>query len=333
MPAKRDLIEEFAHWFLFDKRRAQGTVDQYVGALRRLEAKKGPLEELSSEDLTGLKWELRRQPASWNKYLYAIQAFYPWWSERYGRPDPSVGLTRAEVRRPQRVVSPDLFERMARLPNPHRSFAQLIYLTGLGLSQILHLIESKARGPDFVVPGYGGKTGLEIHLEPDALDLLLELRRGAKAKRTFQGAFQRAGFTAQEVRAAARQDRGAPALRILVRFPQLAAVAAGLRSCRAQVETNPAKSIQDAATTLEELLERLGAKGNRLAPLLKDARKKGLLGHDEKLKEAIHLMGEWVAADRVTTGSGHAIRHGASDDAWLALRVVEALVIRLVKGF
>jgi hypothetical protein len=44
-------------------------------------------------------------------------------------------------------------------------------------------------------------------------------------------------------------------------------------------------------------------------------------------------MGQWVTADRPERGSGHDVRRGAVENAWLALRVVEALIIRLVKGF
>jgi hypothetical protein len=96
---------------------------------------------------------------------------------------------------------------------------------------------------------------------------------------------------------------------------------------------SPSNAITDAGTALQEMLEAVGAKGNALGPLLIDARKRGLLApYDSKLADAITDLGEWVSADRAARGDTHKVRDASREDAWLAVRVAGALILRLAAG-
>lgn len=96
---------------------------------------------------------------------------------------------------------------------------------------------------------------------------------------------------------------------------------------------SPSDAITDAATSLQEMLEALGARGNALGSLLADLRKRQLLSpYDSKLAEAINALGDWVSADRSSRGDAHHVREASRDDAWLAVRVAGALILRLAAG-
>lgn len=67
----------------------------------------------------------------------------------------------------------------------------------------------------------------------------------------------------------------------------------------------------------------VGCKGNALGPLADDARKRGLLApYDRKIID-------WVSADRSDKGDAHNATPASRDDAWLAVHVVGALILRL----
>ena len=95
---------------------------------------------------------------------------------------------------------------------------------------------------------------------------------------------------------------------------------------------NPADAITDAGTALQEMLVALGAQGKALGPLLDSARQKGLLGpYDSKLAEGVQRIGDWVSTDRSERGDAHLVKESDADDAWLAVHVVGALILRLEK--
>jgi hypothetical protein len=95
---------------------------------------------------------------------------------------------------------------------------------------------------------------------------------------------------------------------------------------------SPGDAITDAARALQEMLVAVGAEGNSLGLLLTSAKKKGLLGpYDSKLAQGVELIGEWVSADRSERGDAHLERDPTVDDAWLAVHVVGALIVRLEK--
>lgn len=96
---------------------------------------------------------------------------------------------------------------------------------------------------------------------------------------------------------------------------------------------NPPHAITLAGTSLQEMLEAVGAKGDTLGRLLVDARKRELLApYDSKLAETVDSIGDWVSSDRSTRGDAHHVRDASTDDAWLAVRVAGALILRLAGG-
>ena len=117
--------------------------------------------------------------------------------------------------------------------------------------------------------------------------------------------------------------------------PKLASVEKAYQDALRELKPggDPSDAITDAGTALQEMLTVAGAKGNALGPLLADARKRGLLApYDSKLAEAIDAIGDWVSADRSQRGDAHNVRDASRDDAWLAVRVAGALILRLAAG-
>jgi len=125
-----------------------------------------------------------------------------------------------------------------------------------------------------------------------------------------------------------------PALSLLHGESQLASVEKAFQDALRELKPggDPADAITDAGTALQELLIAAGARGNALGPLLKDARNEGLLGpYDSKLANGVELIGEWVSADRSERGDAHRASEADRDDAWLAVHVTGALIVRLAK--
>lgn len=121
-----------------------------------------------------------------------------------------------------------------------------------------------------------------------------------------------------------------PALRLLVGQKFAGANSAYLDALKEIGHGSPADAITDAGTALQECLVALGCKGNALGPLIKDAKKDGLLGsHDQTLLDGIEKFMHWAAADRSTTGDAHRTSKAVTADAWLMVHIVGALIVRL----
>ncbi|MDR7312016.1 hypothetical protein J2S40_003074 [Nocardioides luteus] len=122
-----------------------------------------------------------------------------------------------------------------------------------------------------------------------------------------------------------------PALRLLIGQKFAGAHSAYLNALREIGGGSPADAITDAGTALQECLVALGCRGNALGPLIKDAKKNGLLGgHDQQLMDGIEKFMHWANADRNTTGDAHWASEAVVADAWLMVHVVGALMVRLV---
>jgi len=92
-------------------------------------------------------------------------------------------------------------------------------------------------------------------------------------------------------------------------------------------------AITDAGTALQEALTLLGAEGNALGPLIRSAKKKGIiLGHDQNLLDTLSAAATWVSADRSQVGDAHQVSGASSEDAWLTVHVVGAILLRLSAG-
>jgi hypothetical protein len=122
-----------------------------------------------------------------------------------------------------------------------------------------------------------------------------------------------------------------PALHLLKGRPDLAGVESAFRKALDELHGgDPADAVTDAGTALQELLQALGAHGNQLGDLLRDAKKQGLLAaHDQRYTKAIENLIHWTAADRSEKGDAHNASPAEVADGWLTLHVVGALILRL----
>jgi hypothetical protein len=70
-----------------------------------------------------------------------------------------------------------------------------------------------------------------------------------------------------------------------------------------------------------------------LGPLIKDAKKRGLLApHDARLDKAISDVMDWVSADRSESGEAHHVSGASVEDAWLIVHIVGSLILRMASG-
>jgi hypothetical protein len=126
-----------------------------------------------------------------------------------------------------------------------------------------------------------------------------------------------------------------PVLSLTNGEPQFAKVERAYRDALNELKPggDPADAITDAGRAVQEMLEAAGAKGTALGPLLIDAKKRDLLGpYDAQLADAVGLIGDWMRQDRNTRGDTHHSGSANRDDAWLAVRVAGALILRLAAG-
>ncbi len=125
-----------------------------------------------------------------------------------------------------------------------------------------------------------------------------------------------------------------PVVRLLAGRKDLAAVESAYQDALREVTNGtPADAITDAGTALQEMLRAKGCEGNALGPLIASAKRKGTLAaHDSPMEVALAKIMEWVAADRSEKGDSHRVGQPSTDDAWLTIHVVGALIIRLAAG-
>jgi hypothetical protein len=115
-----------------------------------------------------------------------------------------------------------------------------------------------------------------------------------------------------------------PTLHLLAGRSDLAAVETAYQHSLEEISDHEfADAVTDSGTALQEMLKARGSQGNQLDPLAKSALAMGLItGYDVKLVD-------WVAADRSTKGDTHNAQPATRDDAWLAVHIVGALILRL----
>jgi hypothetical protein len=125
-----------------------------------------------------------------------------------------------------------------------------------------------------------------------------------------------------------------PALQLLAGRRDFAATEKAYLDSLDQISKgHPDNAITDAGTALQEMLKAVGCEGNALGPLLDSARKKRLIApHDLPLGHAIGKTIDWVAADRSMMGDAHKASEASTQDAWLIVHVVGALIVRLAGG-
>ena len=94
-------------------------------------------------------------------------------------------------------------------------------------------------------------------------------------------------------------------------------------------ENHPDVAITDAGTAVQEFFRALGVNGNSLSDQLNVAQKAGIISaYDRTL---LKPFTDWLNADRSTRGNAHHHNEGdvTKGDAWLAIHVAGALMVRL----
>jgi hypothetical protein len=87
-----------------------------------------------------------------------------------------------------------------------------------------------------------------------------------------------------------------------------------------------ADAVTDAASAVHEMLRTLGCEGDQLSKLAEAAVSRGLLlPQDKKLVD-------WLDAERVRKGDVHGAGSASRGDAWQAIHIAGALILRLSKG-
>ncbi len=121
----------------------------------------------------------------------------------------------------------------------------------------------------------------------------------------------------------------APTLRLLSGRPGWQKVESAYQEALREIGDDPKDAVTDAARALQGALRLLGCNGNSLGAQLKDAKRKRLLApHDETLADGIGRIIDWVSADRAEKGSVHKEPKSDREDAWFAVHVVGALILR-----
>lgn len=121
-----------------------------------------------------------------------------------------------------------------------------------------------------------------------------------------------------------------PTIRLLVdkRFD---AAQKSYRSALQEIRVgDAADAVTDAGRALQDTLGALGYEGSTIGRQLANAKKDGLLaGHDIPLGKALEAVINWASAERSETGDAHKDSNATLDDAWLAVQVIGALILRL----
>ena len=88
-----------------------------------------------------------------------------------------------------------------------------------------------------------------------------------------------------------------------------------------------------AHTALHFDLKARGCDGNAIGPRLRSAKRLGILApHDGPMLDTVVALINWVSADRSEVGDAHPGGPPTRDDAWLAVHVVGAVILRLAAG-
>lgn len=125
-----------------------------------------------------------------------------------------------------------------------------------------------------------------------------------------------------------------PVVNLLHGHPELEEAHQAYRDALKQIAAgDPANAITDAGTALQATLKVLGFPGNQLGDQIRDAKKRGLLApHDPTLNDGISKFLSWASADRSETGDAHHVTPATTEDAWLMVHIVGALIVRLAAG-
>ena len=121
-----------------------------------------------------------------------------------------------------------------------------------------------------------------------------------------------------------------PATILLDADPKFAKASAGFQTALTRLaENKPDVAITDAASAIQEFFRALGVAGNSISDQLDNAQKAHFISAADR--QILKPIIGWVNADRSERGNAHHHRDGdvSRADAWLALHVAAALMVRL----
>lgn len=121
-----------------------------------------------------------------------------------------------------------------------------------------------------------------------------------------------------------------PATILLDADPKFAKASAGFQTALTRLaENKPDVAITDAASAIQEFFRALGVTGNSISDQLDNAHKASIISAADR--QILKPIIGWVNADRSERGNAHHHRDGdvSRADAWLALHVAAALMVRL----
>lgn len=184
-----------------------------------------------------------------------------------------------------------------------------------GLTEAFTILEALFAAPD--EPGAGiSRASVEPMMEATAR----VLREQRVAFDLVEGMF--VDRRSQEL----HEEVVGPSLRLLHRSGGWEAVDERYRSALELLGSNPGDAITNATTALEEALELAGAGKGPLGKQADRAVETDVLARrDRKLID-------WASADRATSSTSHGGGQGDHSDAWLAVHVIGALILRLSEG-
>jgi hypothetical protein len=198
------------------------------------------------------------------------------------------------------------------LTGPHNMIPSAIEAMVIALEEI-------GGGAFFPMSGIAGSTG---GFKDDVKRILLEHRVGWDLVGD-----EMVNRKSQELHAGVIE----PVVRLLAGRKDLAAVESAYQDALREVtKGTPDDAITDAGRALQEMLLACGCKGKTIGELAADARKKNLLApHDTPLATGLQTILDWVSADRSQKGDVHRVWNPSSEDAWLTIHVVGAVIVRL----
>lgn len=121
-----------------------------------------------------------------------------------------------------------------------------------------------------------------------------------------------------------------PASTFLDLKPQFARASAGFEAALTRLSENqPAVAITDTATAVQEFFRALGVEGGSISDQLNGAATAGVISQEDR--RLLKPIVDWVNADRSSRGNAHQFRDddASKADAWLAIHVAAALIVRL----
>ncbi len=177
----------------------------------------------------------------------------------------------------------------------------------------------------FVEDEFSGETARPEYDVPIFIDTVNDILLGARIEWHYTD-----GHFTQRGNSALYADVVKPASILLDSSPKFAKASSGFQTAITRLSDNkPDVAVTDAASAVQEFFRALGVTGNSISDQLNNAEKaKVITPYDRSL---LKPFTDWINSDRSERGNAHHHREGdvSKSDAWLAIHVAGALMVRL----